>query len=363
MALTVTNRRRNAVIALCVGFLAGAGTIECFGEHAPGPSVGAILRQIDAGQTYPVPVQLAQNGDQGFDLLKRMIEADAQTSIEGDQTTTIYRDGRPIVSEQHVLRDGARGLRIVYNAPPRMQGTVVVDDGNCLWRYDSRRNTLEVSPSKIKKRMEQYPSILRAHHNRQLVVSVMGAGAVAGRPCTIIQVQRLRDPGPIRTFWVDDATGVQLKMQMNERSGAPRSVTEFTSIAFNVAIPAGSFAKPATPPSANVVEQTPPPVASSIPSAQVLAGFPLLQPGYLPPGYRFASAQVSTFQHRQMVHARYVGGLDPLSIFQTPATGRDTAVSFPNQGVATMVISGHTLVVVGNLPKDELRRVITSMHP
>jgi outer membrane lipoprotein-sorting protein len=349
MALTSKIRIRNATVALFVGVIAGAGTIASFGEHTAHPSISVTFRDVG-------------DSEQGFALLKRMLEADAQVSLEGDQMTTLFHDGRPIVSEQHVLRDGSRGLKIVYTAPPRMVNTVVVDDGQSMWKYDPEHNRLEQSPSKLKKRLARFPSILHAHKNGTLSVAVIGNERVAGRPCTIIQIQRKKDPGPLRTFWVDDATGIQLKAEMHERSGALRSVTQYTSVSFNVPIPFGAFERPQTRPGVRVEERNGEASANTIERAASEAGFGLLQPGYLPSGYRFQSAQVTRFEGRKMVHARYLNGINTLSVFQTPQSGPGSDVSYPKQGVATMVIAGHRVVVVANISDEELARVIRSMR-
>ena len=339
----------NAAAVLCAGFIVIGGTVAAR-SHSPNPVLHATLRQYGE--------------DEGFSILKRMLEADASTTIEGDQRTTIYGDnGRQTTSTQHVLRDGSRGLRIIYSSPPKMAGTTFVDDGTTLWKFNPRLNRVDQSGSKLKKRIARYPAIMRDRGQRLLNVSIKGPDTVAGRPCTIIVVDRKRDTGLIRRFWVDNATGVQLAMEVQERSGTLKSKTEFTQIAFNVSVPPGSFSQPATSQTATVDPPTGGSSANSLQSASAQAGFPLLSPGPLPPGYKFQSAQVTVFEKRmKMVHARYLNGLDTLSIFQRLDSGRDSDVTFPERGVATRIVSGHRIVVIGSLGNVELRRILMSMH-
>jgi len=340
---------RNAGAVFCAGFIVIGGTIATSAvPSAVPPVITTSIRQF-------------QDSDNGFSILKRMLEADAEIAVEGEQTTTLYHNGSPVKSEQHVLRDGSRGLRIVYTAPPKMANTVIVDNGNTLWQFNPHSNRLETSPSKLKKRIERYPAIMKARGQRILSVSIQGTATVAGRPCTIIQVERKKDPGPIRTFWVDDATGVQLQVQVQEHSGSLRSVTQYRSIAFNVPVPPGSFNQPNTP-GAIVDQQAGGNSENTIDSAAKQAGFSLLTPGYLPPGFHFQSAQVTLFERRNMVHARYTDGINTLSIFQRIDRGRDTDITSPEHGVMTRIAAGHRLVVIANIEDGELRRVIQAMR-
>lgn len=352
MAPKLKIKLRNAALALVAGLIAGGGTIAGFAQHAVHPAAHASVRPFDDSQ-------------QGFDILRRMLEADSNMPIEGDQTTLLYRNGKPIQSEQHILRDGCRGMRITYSAPPRMAQTVIVDDGATLYQYNGgKKNELNESPSKLAKRLKLYPAVMHAHAEKRLSVSVLDNDNVAGRPCTVIQVERKQDPGPIRTFWVDDATGVQLKVQVQERDGVLRSVTQFTSIAFNVQIPPGAFAQPETRPGVQIVHSTPPAPTPLLPNTAAPAGFAPLKPTWLPTGYQFQNAQVTQSVEGNMIHARYSNGVNTLSIFQTLSPRhRDSQVSYPQTGVATMIVSGHRVIVIANLPNDQLSNVLTSMHP
>jgi len=341
---------RNAGAVLCAGLIVIGGAIATFAVPTVAqPSLVKSLRPF-------------QDSDDGFAILKRMLEADAEITVEGDQTTKLYHNGSPVISEQHVLRDGSRGLRIVYTAPPRMANTIIVDDGSTLYQYNPKLKHLETSASKLKKRIERYPAIMKARGQRVLSVSIQGTATVAGRSCTIIQVERKRDPGPIRTFWVDDATGVQLQVQVQEHSGALRSVTQYRSISFNVPVPPGSFNPPQIAAGASVDQQAGGSSENTLDSAAKQAGFSLLSPGYLPPGYHFQSAQVTLFERRNMVHARYTDGINTLSIFQRIDRGRDTDITSPERGVVTRIVGGHRLVVIANVDDGELRRVIQAMR-
>jgi len=301
--------------------------------------------------------------NRGALLFQRMLQADSTLTLEGDQVTEVNRNGRHIHSTQHVIQNGLSGKRVTYVSPPGMVGAVVVDDGTTVWRYYPRRNALEQGQSQLSKQRMHVPQTLRALKRGNIVVTVAQNETVAGRPCTVIQVHRRGDPGPWREFWVDNATGAPLQTVQHQPNGSRDAVTYFTRVSFNVPIAANAFSPPSTSQGVTVSPLNDPNQGMSASAVAGQAGFRPMEPTYLPLGFRFQSAGVSRFRNKSIMTQRFTNGQNTLSLFQTPAMRFvDRAPTYPRPDTVTMVIGGYRIVLVGNLSRDEMTRIITSVR-
>jgi outer membrane lipoprotein-sorting protein len=350
-ARSSSTRRGLAVVAICVLAMAGWRTAIAYSQSGRSFSF-AGFKQV-------------ANGDAGLALLTRMLEADRNLTTDGDQMTTLYRAGRWFVSTQHVVRDREAGLKIEYFTPPRMNGSVLIDDGTTVWHYIPSIHQVQQSPSRIGRREQRVQQLLRAYRRGNLIVSVTGSDTIAGRACTIVSVRHKSDPGPWRIFWVDNATGFPfLKVEQHARNGQLQSVTQYSRISFDVPIPPGTFATPAVPSDVTVRQVGAPSETPSVGAAAQQAGFTPLQPVYLPPGYRLVTTEVEFFRRKPMIVLRYVSGLNTLSMFQiqSPVWAAADGVKHPRAEVATTVVSGIKVILVGNMPRVEMDNMLTSLR-
>lgn len=296
-------------------------------------------------------------------LLKRMLEAETSLAFTGSQVTIVYRERGPIRSEQNVFRDGSRAIRMDYTGGTRVvAGEQVVDDGTTFWRYIPKRNTLEISPSRVKTLRNRIRQMIAQVRRGVNGVQIIGEQNVAGRPCAMIDVRPVSGFGAWRRFWIDQGSGLPLRQEEYRADNSIQSVSYFETINPVSGFPPGTFAAPVTPP--NVIRKNVDgPGGGTLADAQKSAPFTIRQPGYIPGGYRFQSAAVSRFRGKKMIVLQYANGLSTISIYEIAADSPSAVepAQSPRNEVATATIAGIKVVVVGSVGSGELLRIIQSM--
>ena len=86
------------------------------------------------------------------------------------------------------------------------------------------------------------------------------------------------------------------------------------------------------------------------------------QPSFLPAGFHFQSATVTSFRGKKLVALRYVNGLNVLSVFETPDNGRGAINRSPRPDVLVARRGGLKFVLVCSLGKVVLESVLNSVR-
>lgn len=298
------------------------------------------------------------------DLLRRMLQAENSLSLAGDQVTTVARGGLDIASEQQVQRRGASALRIDYLRPARLAGEQIIDNGRFFCHLFPARDTLELSPSHIQSLRVRVPEVIRRIRSGDLSVTWVGQDTVAGHACGVVRVAA-RGPGPVpwRRFWIDPINGAQLRIEQYDAQGRLRSASYYTQVSYNPAFARGTFGLPHT--GRRVVTSGFEAPRLTLDQARAQAGFPLAVPAYLPGGFRFQAASVSSARGRRVAELRFFNGANTLSVFETPdAQGAGLGrTEHPRHGVLFGRQPGRKVVVIGNLGNGELDKVLDSLRP
>jgi outer membrane lipoprotein-sorting protein len=300
-------------------------------------------------------------------LLRQMLQAEQRVALSGDQVTSITRNGQIVTSEQRILRNGTRALRLEYVQPANLAGEQIIDDGHTFWHYTPSTKKLEVSASRVDSLRVRVPQVMSQIKQGLLTVQWIGQDTVAGHNCAVVEVaSQDASQAPRRRFWIDMTNGAQLRIDAFGANGQQLSSSYYTSVTYNPTFAKDAFRPPAIP---GDVHATPAETGSTpltLPQAQAAAGFPIQQPTYLPTGFHFQTASVSDFRRQKLVALRYVNGLSVLSVFETPlaprAAERPGEIKYPRPGVLIMTQSGLRFLVVGNLSRNEMEKVIISVH-
>ncbi len=335
-----------------------------------GTGAAALLLSLAAGPGWTAPASPAPKPHvlNAKELLRQMLKAENTLALSGEQTTTLSRNGKEITTQQRVLRNGSRALRVDYTQPARFAGEQIVDNGSLYRHYVPSTNTLEVGPSRLVRLRGRVPQVMERIRRGALQVQMQGSEVVAGHACEIVQVKpQPSDPAPWRRFWIDTTNGAQLRIEQYDRDGQRVSVSSYTSVVYNPVLDRQSFRAPATPPSVRVIALDPAPPLPTVAQAQAQAGFDVREPAALPPGFRFQSASVADFRGRKLVTLRYVNGLTTVSLFETPQARmpKNSAmplVAHPRRNVAQTFQAGLRVILVGNLAPEEMERVLASLH-
>ncbi len=274
-------------------------------------------------------------------LLRQMLRAENNLVLAGTQVTIVSGGA---MSVQHVLRNGARALRLDYDRPPQMRGEQIVDDGRTYYHLLPKQNRVETQPSQVR--------------TGALLVQWVGQDTVAGHACAIVDVTPAGGYATARRrFWIDPANGAQLKIEQYNAGGQLVSVSYYTSVTYNPPLNAHSF-DPPTAPTAPVPQTKP---QRTVPTpAQV--GFKVLQPAFLPPGFHWQSAAVTEYQGKKVAALRYSNGLGLLSLYETQDSGRHIADKFPHPNVLAAQRRGLKIVLIGTLDAKTFESVVNSLR-
>ncbi len=298
--------------------------------------------------------------------LKNMFEAERKVCFIGHEVTTITR-GPALTSEQTVYRAGIKGMRMEFTSPDRLKGEVRADDGHVLAHYSPQRKELKLRPS----RMEPMQSWM--HHaggmfgDGHLDAQIVGKDKVAGRTAYVVQINAHGREGSSRKVYIDTEKWVKLKTEEIAPGGTVVSMSYFTKIEFVSSIPDDKF-HITPPPGVHIEREMRRPDSMSIADAKKQAGFTVLQPSYVPDGFKLAGAAIIPFREGKIVSLRYTDGVNAVSLFQTP--GDRLSPRFlerlrqgPSRGgeVYTWQQGKMSLTIVGRIPMDQIRRMAQSI--
>lgn len=337
---------------------------------AAAPSPGSQTTRALAYASSAPKAAGEQSDAQALQLVENMLRAQRTLSFSGEQVTTIYGPGGPInSSEQTVTHDGIRGMRMDYHSPARLAGEIRGDNGRFLWRYAVDKRTVEQLPSALERMRNEIRIAENAIRNRRVLLRLIGQDSVAGRRAFVVQASPAgaapASTAGARRFWIDPASGAQLRIVIFGPSGNPISDSYFTQITYNPPLPSDIFDPPAD--AARIAPPAEEPSASvkHVPAGVVPAlGFDILEPAYLPPGYHFDKGQIFQYKGQPAFGIRYDNGLTVVSLYELAAKKPAPRNHFRlnRAGMLTGVQSGIQIVLLGNLDPSDLIRIYQSLH-
>ncbi len=161
---------------------------------------------------------------------------------------------------------------------------------------------------------------------------------------------------------------IKLKTEDIAPDGTVVSTSYYTRINFVRSVAKEKFHL--EPPPGVRVEQTHcRPQLMPIEKARDKVSFRILEPGYVPPGFKLAGAAVMPFRGSHLVALRYTDGVSSFSVFETPE--RILSRRFlerlhegpvrPGKGVYSWRRDRLNLTIVGSIPSDRIRRIAYSV--
>ncbi len=296
-------------------------------------------------------------------VLKRMLASEGSRAYVGTQVTTLAADSN-VTSEQKVARYGYKGMRMEYLSPQRLKGEVIADNGKVIMHYIPSRKVVRTHPSRLAMQRQRLMQMSRGNLKAKLV----GSDRIAGRSAYVIEVSPVRSRVLTRKFWVDTATWVKLKTEDIGPNGAVISTSYFKKIKYVPSIPASMFK--VNPPDGVRVKRGPASASRllSLEQAQDKAGFRVLSPSYLPPGFRFAGATVTRFRGDNMVAVRYTDGMTSFSIMQVPDNALKPRFQRRLRGGPERTGAGYSwkqngisLTIIGRIPYNQITNIADSV--
>jgi outer membrane lipoprotein-sorting protein len=304
----------------------------------------------------------------GQTALRNMLEAESKVSFIAHEVTTLAR-GPAVTSEQIVYRAGMKGMRMEYLSPPQLKGEIRADDGKTLAHYIPQKKVLHIRPSRIASRRNWAEHGHRFFRPDHLDVQLVGRDKIAGRSAYVVEVRPRADgKEPRRKFWIDTRKWIKLRTEEIAPDGTVLSMTYFTKIDFVDSIPDSKFhIEP--PPGVSVEKEREHPHEMSMEEARRHVDFTILEPSYVPPGFKFTGAGILPFREGKLIVLRYTDGVSTISMFQTPGERLNPKFlehlregpSRSDAGVYTWRVRDMNLTIVGRISQDEIRRMAASV--
>jgi outer membrane lipoprotein-sorting protein len=297
------------------------------------------------------------------EALIHSIEQESRVSYAGIQTTVVTDHGKSRSARQVVKRQAPNKLRIEYLAPARLQGELVIDDGQKLRHYIPSLHVVEEGPSRVRRSLQRQPGRVRALQQGKQSVTLVGETMLLGRPVTVVSLAPAIPGRALRTLWLDRVTGVALQTE-DQFPGGRTSVTRFVQIQFGPPLGPAEF-QFLTPRGVTVVPESmgkPISVQRAEQIARRLWGV-IPQPEQLPRGFVLTSAHQLSFHHQPVIAFRYAKGRDNLSLFVSASAGEPFAAPVQPRVNAVQRPIGRMLVtLVGSLPPAELDQILSSLR-
>jgi outer membrane lipoprotein-sorting protein len=295
-------------------------------------------------------------------------QAESRVSLSGVMRTTSTVQATEISSEVVVYRKAGM-TRYEYRSP-ELRGLVLIDKGDTLIRLDPATRTATVetvhrSPATVDLVLKNYRAELS------------GQERLLGRQTDVITLKPQQRSGPTRKLWIDRATGVVLRTEQYNSSGKLVSRSFYSSVDWKASPPDSLFTVPEGWRQVVAPVQTERHWEKEDLSRRL--GFTIREPGYVPPGFVLDGFHLVVRPNAQpSAHIRYVDGLNSISIFEhrcPPGRGRgfqwgrrmgrrgNCEFFTSNEGnVLVKEVGGIRLIVVGDLPENELQKVIDTLR-
>jgi outer membrane lipoprotein-sorting protein len=297
------------------------------------------------------------------EALIRSIEQESRVNYAGLQTTVVTDRGKTRTAQQVVKRRAPDKLRIEYQAPARLRGELVVDDGKRLRHYVPSLRVVEEGPSQVRKSLDRQQKRIQSLRAGKTTVALVGEDTLLGRRVTVVTVSPAKPDRPSRTLWLDGATGVALRIE-DRFPGGRTSVTSFVQISFDPILGPAEFELP-IPQGVTVVPASmgrPIPVRrAEQTAARLWGGMP--EPTFLPPGFALTSAHQLRFHKQPVIAVRYTRGREELSLFVSASAGEPFSAPMDHHvNVFQRPIGRMLVTLVGALPSEQLQRVAESLR-
>lgn len=306
------------------------------------------------------------------DILKRSYTAESNTSYSGRLRTTLYLASGQTSADVNIFRSG-RSSRLEYLTGPAA-GVAIIDDGKAIVRLDKSQKTAVITRTPTPP--ENLALLLKNHR-----VSLIGNDRVAGRKCYVIRLTPNYSGNPSKKLWIDYSTFIPLKTERYGADGKLAMSTQFTSINPSARPPRSTFD---VPDDWKIVELPGRPSVSNTQAVSKVVGFSLLEPSYIPKGYVCDGYFIcETCPRACCAGVRYSNGLNTISIFerktqnpgrgqgrgwrggrgggQGAGTARCIVAENPQARMLQTVASGLSVVLVGDISENELRKMAASL--
>ncbi|HUA07913.1 MAG TPA: sigma-E factor regulatory protein RseB domain-containing protein [Candidatus Acidoferrales bacterium] len=311
------------------------------------------------------------------DMLRDAMRAPQHISYEGEVQVLRIGTQRSRVEIYRIEHRAPGMTRRWYSAPQALYGDSVITRGSTTYSVDVKRQRLVVTSGDDTDQQVAARGnfgILLANYD---AVYAPGTATIDGRPTIVVLLNNKYTGQTAMRVHIDAKTHLILERQQFAPNGSVIAQMRFEQLRYTNAIPAEVFELPA---GLARVDETHGDESMDVAHAISTAGFPALEPKYLPEGFRPIAGDVATIKSVPTLHLLYSDGIRTFSFFQNE---RDAAIDLSHFRAAATNVANHpaqyvedgptTLLawsdgnrhfaLVGDLSLSELERIGASVLP
>lgn len=180
----------------------------------------------------------AQPAPNAAALLRHMLESAPRLRYTGTRTLTVRQGVDTRVHEELIEKDGERTRTEFPKGSPAF-GQVIVEAGG-VRRHFNGRNEIRTAPSGREKALVRLEKII---NNRPFArrLQLADGGSVAGQRAMLVTLT-FPNGSPMQRLWIEPRSGMLLKREIYDRTGALQAGFEFTKVNLNPRIDPRDFA-------------------------------------------------------------------------------------------------------------------------
>lgn len=281
-------------------------------------------------------------GASAIDVLRRSEDADKHVSYRGLKTVNVYFAGRSAVSTLKVIHLKPNKTRTEYFTPVQLAGTILIENGPGVWRFDPRESEWE----KTFVRASSCGAWDNALENYD--VKLIGTDRVAGRPAYVIHaIPRMKGEKAHRV-WIDKDYYLIIRTEVESPHGVVLDSSRYTDIEINP----GDIS-PASFKITGKVKSAPENKSTSI---------KIVKPTYLPKGYKLVAVESVSVNCRCCAHLQFSNGVNTISMFQRPSDkcAAPSRINSKVSNVLTWARDGVLYTLMGKVSRSELQKIANS---
>jgi outer membrane lipoprotein-sorting protein len=300
------------------------------------------------------------------EMMRLYLRQGQRQPYQAEQRTRLFRE-RMIESTQIVKHQGPGRTRIEYSDPPRLQGDILLVNGGRIFKYVRRQNRILVGPVPMDEFNNRVQELLQGVMKGRITVRVVGSEQIAGQSAAIVEIRSVHGGAFFKRLWIDEKTGVRLKIEDADPLGNVISTSYFTRIDYAPTFLPRDFSPASLPnvPHEPLLPDTLP--LPSVQAAQQQVPYPIHEPS-LPEGFSLKGVWVVPSAGPPVTILRYTDGVITFALFQYPAR---LPIQAPQRkrmppprlihGAARWISGDRSYFLIGNLKPESFRQIVSSL--
>lgn len=312
-------------------------------------------------------------------LVRTALEAPKHISYIGQLQTIHWGQRSATATIQQVEHLAPSSTRRTFLAPDAMYGEYDITVGATTTKIDpkQRRAVVDDNPA-IDSVAENNATLALLATNYRAILGPVEI--VAARPATTVALVNKFTGERTMRLWIDNQTKVVLAKERYRSDGSVAWRARYDEIRFTNSFPPALFSTVIPPGFQELAQRRFADMLASLQAAVDQLDFKIVEPHYLPDGFKEIGADISSYRGLRNLHIMYTDGIRALSLFENDS---DAAADFGDvkpsithfeghdaqyvtTGPTTLLVwheKGLSFALVGDLDLQELTAIAISVVP